>query len=304
MNLPKNAKYLPRDHIPAAILFMFGAMFLFTTANTFVKKLGGLQISPLQIVFFRNLIPLLCVGGYFALKTPKSLIITKEVVRDFGFRSLFSTVGLSSLFFAYMQGNLSDVTSISFTSPLFVSLLAVPLLREHLTRDKVIGLLVGFSGAVIVTRPSGEIDLFPALFAFLYAGSAAYLMVTDRRLRHHYNSVEILFYFSCGCALFSFFPMLWLWYSPLLEEWGLLLVIGVLGGFAQLCIAMAYRRAAAAVVAPVAYISVVIAAVYNYVLFEVSPTIHLVLGSVLIAGGGGYIILHEKKRQKKKNLPS
>lgn len=297
MTLPKEAKHVTKENIGLALAYMLLAMFLFTTANTIVKYLGGLNPAPIQIVFFRNFIPLIGLFFYFRLHHRKLPEFDMNVLENFGLRSIFSTIGLSCLFYAYMHGNLSDVTAISFTSPLFVSIIAIPILNEHLSWQKIIGLLIGFSGALIITRPSGDVSMWPGMCALLYACSAAYLMVTDRKLRHHYTSAEIVFYFSSGCAALSAVPTFIFWTSPSPKEWVAMSIIGILGGLAQLCIALAYRRAVATLVAQTAYVSVIIAAGYNYILFNTAPTIYLVIGTVLIVGGGGYIVLHEHKKK-------
>lgn len=298
MTIPKEVRHVTKENIGLALVYMLLAMFLFTTANTVVKYLGGLNPSPVQIVFFRNLIPLAGLFIYFRLHHRKLPEFDRHVLENFGLRSIFSTIGLSCLFYAYMHGNLSDVTAISFTSPLFVSIIAIPILSEHLSWQRTIGLLIGFSGALIITRPSGDVSMWPGICALLYASSAAYLMVTDRKLRHYYTSAEIVFYFSMGCTGLSLIPTVILWTSPSAKEWLAMGVIGILGGLAQLCIALAYRRAVATLVAQTAYVSVIIAAAYNYVLFDTAPTVYLVIGTLLIIGGGGYIVLHEHKKKE------
>jgi drug/metabolite transporter (DMT)-like permease len=298
MTIPKEVRHVTKENIGLALVYMLLAMFLFTTANTVVKYLGGLNPSPVQIVFFRNLIPLAGLFIYFRLHHRRLPEFDRHVLENFGLRSIFSTIGLSCLFYAYMHGNLSDVTAISFTSPLFVSIIAIPILSEHLSWQRTIGLLIGFSGALIITRPSGDVSMWPGVCALLYASSAAYLMVTDRKLRHYYTSSEIVFYFSMGCTGLSLIPTVILWTSPSAKEWLAMGVIGILGGLAQLCIALAYRRAVATLVAQTAYVSVIIAAAYNYVLFDTAPTVYLVIGTLLIIGGGGYIVLHEHKKKE------
>jgi drug/metabolite transporter (DMT)-like permease len=141
------------------------------------------------------------------------------------------------------------------------------------------------------------VDELPGICALLYALSAAYLMVTDRKLRHYYSGTEIVFYFSLGCVLISAVPTFVWWTRPTPIEWSALGIIGILGGFAQLCIALAYRRARATLVAQTAYISVVIAAVYNYFLFDTFPTLRLGVGVFMITAGGVYIVLLEQREK-------
>ncbi len=299
MNIPKDAKYVTHESIASAVLYMFLAMFLFTTANTVVKYLGMLNPAPVQIVFFRNLIPFCGLFVYFYIFHQRTHKVNRTTLKSFGFRSVFSTIGLSSLFYAYMHGNLADVTAISFTSPLFVSILAIPLLQEHLTWQRVLGLCIGFIGVVVITNPTGEVSMIPAACALVYALSAGYLMTTDRKLRHYYSGAEIVYFFSIGCVLVSTVPTIVYWTPLEFMDWIALLVVGVLGGLAQLCIALAYRRARATLVAQTAYISVIIAAIYNYFLFDTKPTIRLIIGAILIALGGIYVVLHERKHGAK-----
>lgn len=302
MTIPKDAKHVTNESITGAISYMLLAMSLFTTANTVVKYLGGLNPSPVQIVFFRNLIPFACLTVYFYGYTKKRPTFDWGVVKNFGFRSIFSTCGLSCLFYAYMHGNLSDVTAISFSSPLFVSILAIHLLHETMTWQRLLGLLIGFGGVLVITNPSGNVDVLPGVCALLYASSAAYIMVTDRKLRHHYSGGEIVYFFSLGCVLISAIPTCVWWTTPSNIEWGALGIIGILGGFAQLCIALAYRRARATLVAQTAYVSVIIAAIYNYFLFGTAPTVRLGIGVLMIAAGGIYVVYIEQTENSKRKI--
>ena len=141
--------------------------------------------------------------------------------------------------------------------------------------------------------------MIPAACALVYAMSAGYLMTTDRKLRHYYSGAEIVYFFSIGCVLVSAVPTVVYWTPLETMDWIALLVIGVLGGLAQLCIALAYRRARATLVAQTAYVSVIIAAGYNYVLFDTQPTVRLIVGAILIALGGIYVVLQERKHGAK-----
>ena len=123
----------------------------FSISAAFAKTIGtGIPVA--EVIFFRNffaLIPLLPVvigaGGLAALRmrNPGSHVL----------RMIFGMMGMVGSFYGYVHLPLVTVTALGFTMPLFLTLLAIPILGEKVGWRRWLAVLVGFCGVLLMVRP-------------------------------------------------------------------------------------------------------------------------------------------------------
>ena len=112
-------------------------------------------LHPFQIAFLRSalgallLTPLLMRTGLGALRTNHLGLMA--------IRGGFNAAAMIMYFLALALLPLAEVAALSFTSPLFVALLAIPFLGERLGPRRIASLVVGFTGALIIIRPGFEV---------------------------------------------------------------------------------------------------------------------------------------------------
>ncbi len=293
-----------RPHIAAGDSYGKGiacqlfAVLVFTCMASLIKSLGP-GYSTAQIVFFRSLpalIPLLLYlpsqGGWSALRTRRP-----------GLQAVRATAGLASMFcgfYAIAYMTLADYVAISFTAPLFGTLLSIPLLGERVGYQRLAACLVGFSGILIMVGPTGAgIDLSAGLAiasAFLYG----VVMVTMRRLGGIDNSAATVFYFTFGSACIGGAIMMFDWVSPTPRDLVLLATIGILGGIGQIFMTQAFRLAPPSVVAPFDYTAMVWALLIGWLVFNGLPTVQSLLGAAVICSSGLFILYRETIRGVRK----
>jgi drug/metabolite transporter (DMT)-like permease len=192
---------------------------------------------------------------------------------------------------------LAQMTAISFTIPLFLTVLAMVVLRESITWHRWIALAIGFTGVVVIVGPDlidGSGSALGAGIAVMAAVLAAFALMFLRRMSGQEHALTITFYFfltSCVLALLSlvFEP----WPAPTPRQW---LVLGMTGGFGllgQLTMSYCYRYAEASLVAPVDYASLLIAVAIGFYLFDEIPHLSTWLGAPLVIGAGAIIVWRE-----------
>lgn len=269
------------------------AVLLFSTMGALIKGLGD-SYSTSQIIFFRSLpalIPLLFYlpmqGGWSALKTQRP-----------GLQSLRAAIGLGSMyagFYALAHMEFANYVTISFSAPLFGTLLAIPFLGEKVGIRRLTAVLVGFVGVVLAMRPAaGGFDVF-ALFAVGGAFCYGVVMVIMRQLGSVDRSAATVFYFTLLGVLVSavFLPAEWVWPTP--ADWMLLIAVGALGGVAQIFMTEAFRLAPTSVVAPFDYTAMIWAVIFGYLMFDSLPTTNVVIGATVVCASGLFIIYRETK---------
>ena len=149
------------------ILFMCGAGSLFPVMNGLVKELGAAYDST-QIVWARVLGHLIFVLILFAPSRGFAILKSVKLPWQIG-RSLLLLASTMMFFHAVKDIPLAKAASISFTAPLIVTLLALPILGEHIGVSRLLAAMVGFAGVLIVIRPGSELFQWASL---LIVGSA------------------------------------------------------------------------------------------------------------------------------------
>lgn len=273
-----------------AILFILMAALLFALAACCVKALeGGVPVA--QVVLFRSvfalpvLLPLLSqAGGWPALRTANPM--------GHVWRSMFGLVGMGGAFYGYATMPLATVTALGFTMPLFLTLLAVPLLGERVGWRRGSAVLVGFLGVLLMVRPtSGEAAaILPSLIVLVAALAWAMSMITIRRMGAAGESgVSIVLWFAFGSALVALLVSLPVWVWPSAWQWLLLLGIGVISALAQLLMTDAYRSGEPTLLAPFEYSGIIWTTLLGALIWAEAPDGWDGLGIFILVGSGLYI---------------
>jgi drug/metabolite transporter (DMT)-like permease len=190
---------------------------------------------------------------------------------------------------------LATVTAIGFATPLVVTALAVPLLKEKVGPRRWAAVVVGFIGVLVVVRPGS--DSFDMALLYPLAGSLAngcYQLAT-RKLAGRDHALTTIFWTGLGGALAVSPIAPFFWQAPDLEGWGLLALYGVLGFFSHYMLILAFRHANASVLAPFTYAQLVLAILAGVVFFDAVPDALTLLGSLLICGSGLYVWYRQRQ---------
>jgi drug/metabolite transporter (DMT)-like permease len=273
-----------------AILLVMGAAMLFACAAACVKALqGGIPLA--QVVLARSvfalpvMLPLVWrAGGWQALRTNNPM--------GHAGRILWGLIGMAGAFHGYATLPLASVTALGFAMPLFLTLLAVPLLGESIDRRRLGAVLVGFLGVLVMLRPSGGgPGQWPDYAAVLVATLAwALAMISIRRMGEAGESgVTIVAWFAIGCSAISavFAWPVWVW--PGAEQWALLAGVGLISAVAQLLMTEAYRRGDTTLVAPFEYSGIVWTTLLGMLVWAEAPDGYDALGIAILVGCGLYI---------------
>lgn len=273
-----------------AILAILAAAILFAAAAACVKGLGG-AVPVFQVMLFRNLfaLPVLFpmlrgMGGLRALRTSNAA--------GHAWRTFFGLVGMGAVYYGYAAMPLAAVTALGFAMPLFLTLLAVPLLGETVGWRRGSAVLIGFAGVLVMVRPwaEGDVPLVPALIVLAGSLSWALAMISIRRLGEAGEpGVSIVLWFAIGSALVSGILSLpgWIWPEP--WQWALLVGTGAVSALAQLLMTEAYRSGEPTLVAPFEYSGIVWTTLLGVLFWAEAPDLWDGAGILILVASGLYI---------------
>ena len=190
------------------ILLAFGAM-LIGFAPIFVKLS---MLSSSAISFFRMFLalPFLFLLNYILNKKFFFTVKNKQTILYAAFASLAFTTDLTLWHFSMDITSVSNATIIVNSAPIFVAILSFIFFKERLTRGFLLSFLVTYIGIVGLIYFSNNYvngkllgDILCLIAAFFYG---VYLLVIARLGKE--NSLNIIFYTTFFCCLFSIIPMI------------------------------------------------------------------------------------------------
>ncbi len=291
-------------NVQGAIWIAFAGLIL-VTMSSMVKALGA-GFDSFQILFFR------CAVGAVAL-LPLALRygFGTYATRRAGLHAVRTLVGLSAMacfFYALTHMALAEATAILFSRPLFTTILAVVVLGEVVRWRRATATVVGFIGILIIVRPGASAFEPAALVAVLGAMLAGATIITIKKLSATEATVVIVFWFTIGGTVLALIPAMLVWRTPTGAEWGLLVLMGLLGLAGQAAMTRGFSLGEASAVVSFDYLRLIFAGLIGIVLFAEVPDIWSVTGAAIIIAGTLYIIRREIKlaaaKGKEERTPS
>ncbi|MBT6202921.1 MAG: DMT family transporter [Alphaproteobacteria bacterium] len=271
--------------------FVVAAAVGFTVVSVLVKALGQTEIDVFQITVIRSVLGLCLLLPLFwrARLVPWR---TQHLKIHLARAGLGGTAVLTG-YYAFMKLPLAEVTSISFTVPLFVTVAAVIFLGEIVGWRRWSATAMGFAGVLVVARPfDGAVEL-ATLLAVGMAVCIAFSVVLLKRFPARESQLTMLFFFLVISGLMAIGPAISSWHQPSTDEWLLLGGVAVMGLISQALVIRGFRLGEASFVAPFDYVRLLFAGAAGVFFFAEVPDGWTYAGSVLIIGSTLYIARRE-----------
>lgn len=292
----------PADASPAAGIASVCAGVLCLTINDALAKSLAAHYPIIEIVFFRMLFALplivaagIAIGGRRALATRRPLV-------HLG-RGLLATGATITFFLALALLPLAEATAIAFAAPLFVTLLAIPLLGERPGAPQWIATLAGFGGVLLIVRPGTAAFTLAALVPLATALAYALLMLSARMLGRSETIWATMVYATLVPLVVSAAVLPWYWQAPALAHLPYFVAIGVFGGAAMTLITQGFRIGPASIVAPFDYTGLIWATALGWIFWHEVPSATSVLGAAVIAACGIHLAYRHAASGSRRDAP-
>ena len=297
------------------IFFILIAMILFSIQDSLIKFVYN-EVALFELYFGRIFIGLILICSYLVISKKKIILkthylfltVTRVVLHFFGFSLFFISLTFMSLAMA---------NALFFSSPFFVSILAIIFLKEKIGLKRWIAIFVGFIGVYIVLNPNFKNfdikDLAPIICALCYAVSMIITKITSDKdnvytqIIHLYIGgliICILIFIFSGEGQYNNFndPTLQFifreWFSNPSYAFPFIFIMGVFACIAFYCVFSAYSIASPSLVSLFEYSLIIWSIIMGYFLFEDIPTIQTYFGATLIISAGIYIYIREKVKNQ------
>lgn len=276
---------------------LLGAVACFAALDT-TAKLITLEVPLLMALWFRYLVQALATTAWVLPRRGRTIWHTKHLGLHL-LRGLLLMMCTSLAFASLRFLPVGEFTAIVMTTPLVVTLLAAHTLGEQVSPRRLVLVLGGLLGTLVIVRPGGESFRWEMLLpVLLVAVNVAFQLLTSRMTRTE-DAGTILFYTSWVGTLLATVPLYWVWVE--LHEarlwWGLLFM-GAVGGAGHLLLIMAFERAPASALTPFMYGQIGFGMLGGYWVFGHVPDQLALVGIALIAVcgvAGGLLTVHENR---------
>ena len=286
---------LARPSTTTALIYMVAATAALAIMHGLIRHISS-TVDVYTITFFRNLfgllavIPLVLHNGTDSLKTkrlPLHLL-----------RGCTGIVAMLLWFTALAKVEIATATALSFSAAIFGTIAAVVLLREKVRVRRIIAIVAGFVGVLVVLRPAGE-SFNPS--ALLVLGSSIFWglnVVIVKTLSSTEHTASIVAWSGITLTVLSLPLFIFFGHVPDKNAVIILMLVGAFGTLGHMCMTTALSMADTTAVMSLDFLRLVWTVMIGVVFFAEHLDAITVLGASVIFASSLYIMFREGRLPK------
>ena len=272
--------------------WMIGALTSFCLMAVGARELNG-QISVFQILFFRSIVGLLVLLPIILLSKRRGFLFPKRLNLHV-VRNLFHFAGQYGWFLGIGLLPLATVFAIEFTVPFWTIIISYLFLKESITVKKIIAVLLGILGVIVIVQPSLEVAHYGSLIVLGAAICYAFSHVATKSLSNTEHPLTIIFMMCLVQAPLGLLLFIEGWTTPVGVEWLWLTIIGLTALSAHYCMTKAMQYAEVTFVVTMDMFRLPLISLIGVLLYSEHFSVALVLGMLLIVAGNSVNIYGKK----------
>ncbi len=275
---------------------MMVATVSFNTMQAGIRVVASDPVNPIpavEVAFFRNLFGLLVLAPML-LRVGVAALATQRI-RLHLLRAAFQSVGMLCFFVGITLIPLSEATTLSFSAPLFATILAIVVLGERVRMRRISALVIGFVGVLLVLRPRVESMSLGAALILISSLAWAVSMTIIKSLSRTESALTLTVYAALFMSPIVLIPSIPVWENPSLVQLGWLFGVGGVGSVGHMAFAQAFKIAEMSAVLPLDFLRLLWASACGYWLFAEVPSGWSWAGGVIVFSAATYIAFREAK---------
>ena len=287
-----------RANFLGLLLVLLGGLFI--TTLTWVVRSVADDINPLQAGFMRYAFgTLLLLPMAFKFKATD---LAPRLVGGHIIRSIVHAISVLLWFYAVTKISLADLTALSFTAPVFITIGAFLFLGETFSYRRLGGIVTAFIGAVIILRPGVEAISLGAIAILISAPFQAASTLIGKHLAPRTSTYAMVFYLSLFVPLPSLIPTLFVWNWPSLNTCVLTFGAAVLATCAHFCWTKSFQIADLSFTQPGMYFTLIWAVAMGFFIYDERPDVWSGAGAAIIIAATAYIAARERRASMMKDV--
>ncbi|TIO06499.1 DMT family transporter [Mesorhizobium sp.] len=276
---------------------------VFVGMSSCIKAAGTVPVG--QIAFFRSFFAIFPIVIFLAFQGKLGTAFSTKRPLNHIARGVVGVCAMGLSFFALTRLPLPEAITLNYAQPLLVVVFSSIFLGEAIRVYRWSAVAVGLVGVLIISWPEltllssgaalGDQEVLGVIAALAGAATSAVAMLLVRNLVQSEPTATIVLWFSVTASVLALLSLPFGWQALTPLQAGLLVAAGFCGGLAQILMTAAYRHAEASVVAPFEYTSMILGIVVGYLAFGDVPTVHMLIGGLIVVAAGIFIIWRERQ---------
>lgn len=298
----------PTDHpgghnTLTGIMLKIVSVAVFVGMSSCIKAAGTVPAG--QIVFFRSFFAIFPIILFLAFQGKLGTAFSTKRPLNHIARGVVGVCAMGLGFFALTRLPLPEAITLNYAQPLLVVVFSSIFLGEAIRVYRWSAVAVGLVGVLVISWPEltllssgaalGDQEVLGVIAALVAAAISAVAMLLVRNLVQSEPTATIVLWFSVTASVLALLSLPFGWQALTPVQAGLLVVSGFCGGVAQILMTAAYRHAEASVVAPFEYTSMILGIAVGYLAFGDVPTVHMLIGGLIVVAAGIFIIWRERQ---------
>ena len=283
MNGPAN------PHLRAALLMMGSTVFFGLMAVAI--RLASQTLHTFEIAFFRNFFGLLAAMPLLLRHGPDLMHTTQ--LRRYLFRCAIGVLSMFCGFWAIGHLPLAQAVSLSYSTPLFVTIAAVLMLGEQVRARRWAAVVLGFVGVLVIVRPGSANFSLGTLIALSAAVLSGLVSIQIKQLSRTEPADRIVLWTTLLWVPMSLGPALFVWEWPRGITWLWVAAAGILGTSGHMLWTRAIKLGDVSALTPISFMQLPLVAALGYLLFDEQVDRWTAIGAGIIFAANAYIAHRE-----------
>lgn len=274
---------------------MICAMAAFTFNDACMKSLSG-QIPLLQAIFLRGIITTVFIGLFAIVTGAYKVKLSRQDVGLISLRTLAEAAGTFLFLTALFRMPFANLSAILQVLPLTVTLASALVFKEAIGWRRLIAILVGFFGVLLIVKPGAADFSIYSIYALIAVLAVTVRDLASRRLSSNVPSLSVALAAAIGITVLSGVASMGAQWAPVTFSSALKLLgasVFIFGGY--LFSVMTMRVGEIGFIAPFRYTGLIVALVLGFVIFDEWPDMLTLLGSAIVVATGVFTLYRERR---------
>ena len=281
-----------------AILLTLSASFFAVLMEALIRT-AQYDSNVFTIGFLRFFFGLLIIFPYL-VKNRFTTYKTKNL-KFYIVRGLFNIPVMILGFGALVYIPFEQFKAMNFLSPIIVVLLSFFVFREKIFKYRILALVIGFLGTLIIIRPGYvefNIGTIMVLVSLLFW---SFIIILSKYVSKDDSPITMVSYQYTLMTFFGLPLAIYFWETPSLSSILYAFIGAISGTILHLCLGLAYKYADLSVTQPIWFSGLIFGSAFGYFLFKEIPDLWTWIGGIIVFSSVLIITYNERSKVEKKN---
>ena len=290
------------NNVKAILLTLIGSFF--AVLMEALIRAAQYDSNVYTIGFFRFFFGLIIISPYL-IKNKFNTYKTRNI-KFYLLRGFFNLPMMIFGFGALVYVPFEQFKAMNFLSPIIVVLLSIIIFREKIFYFRILALIIGFIGMLIIIRP-GIIEFnIGTLMILISLTFWSFIIILSKFVSKDDSPITMVTYQYTIMTILALPLAVFFWQAPSLISLFYVFIAAISGTILHLCLAQSYKYAELSVTQPIWFSGLIFGSIFGYFAFNETPDIWTWVGGIVVFSSVLVITYNERNKDKKveKNILS